>query len=320
MKTVRLNHLIDSIVSRAGIDPALPEAGSRVHGRLSSGQAALITDYIHSALVEAWIFYDWPEIHLVESRTPLGGFFEGGYTFESDYVGTIAYIGRAVEGAEHDQPVWRIKRITTTASGDSLNIDTAIDVRWIDRQDVGYIEDASNEPASEIPYIYLSASGATPIGEITAIWDRDPSGLAVRLRHSVTADRILITDSAYTGGPVFVEFALPVPEFSMTEYSTEQYYPAGAIIYHYPTGDCYKALVANQGDLPTSAVSWQKQTIPHFLSDYVKERVLGELYLAADKDQKAAYQFTRAEGVLLGKMDDAWLRKGQTRRYSATFQ
>lgn len=321
MKTVRLQQLIDSIVNRAGLDPALPEAGSRVHGRLSSGQAALVTDYISSALAEAWTFFDWPEIHLTESRTPLGrGFAEGGYTFESDYVGTISYIGRAVEGAAQDQPVWRIKRVTTTDSGESLNIDTATDVRWTDRLEAGYVEDAENEPASEIPYIYLSEPGATPIGEITAVWDRDPAGLANRLRYSVTSDRILITDTAYAGGPVFVEFAYPLPEFSVSEYSTEQFYPARAVVYHYVTGDCYKALVPNQGDLPTSIASWQKQGIPHFLSDYLKERVLGDLYLAAEKDQKAAYQFTRSEGILLRKMDDAWLRKGQVRRYSATFQ
>jgi len=35
---------------------------------------------------------------------------------------------------------------------------------------------------------------------------------------------------------------------------------------------------------------------------------------------KANYQFSRAEGILQQRMDDAWLRRGEVRRYSASFQ
>jgi hypothetical protein len=320
MKTIRLQQVIDSVVTRAGIDPSLPEAGSLVHGRLNSGQASMLVDYIQSACLEAWTFFDWPEIHLTEARTPLGnGFTEGGYTYESDYVGTIAYIGRAVEGSPFDQPVWRIKRITTTESGESLNVDTAVDVTWDSRVEATYSEDSQNASADEIPYIYLSAEGLSPIGDVTAVWSADPAGLANKLRYSVTADRILITDTAYSAGPVYVEFALPVPEFSMTEYTSEQWYPAGYTVFHTPSGDCYRSLVPCEGESPVSKASWQKQAIPFFLGSYIKERVLGDLYMGADKDQKALYQFQRAEGLLLRAMDDAWLRKGEVRTWTARF-
>jgi hypothetical protein len=320
MKTIRLQQLIDSIVARAGIDPALPEAASKVHGRLSSGQATLVADYISSAIDDAWTFFDWPEIYLVESRTPLGaGFVEGGYTYEADYVDTISYFGRAIEGSAQDQPLWRIKRITTTESGDLINIDTANDVAWTQRLDVSYFEDSENDPASEIPYIYLANAGATPIGEITAVWDSDPSGLANKLRYTLTSDRILITDTAYASGPVFVEFALPQPEFALSDYDSNRIYQPGTVVYFAEKGDCYKALIESQGE-PAGSSAWQKQSIPAFLADYIKEKVIGELLLAADKPDRAAYQFSRAEGVLLRKMDDAWLRKGEVRRYSASFQ
>jgi hypothetical protein len=320
MKSIRLQKVIDSVVARAGVDPALPEAGSRVHGRLSSAQAALVADYISSALDEAWKFFDWPEIHLIESRTPLGaGFVEGGYTFESDYVGTISYLGRAIAGSAQEQPVWRVKRVTTTPEGDLVNIDTANHVAWTDRLNVTYVEDSENSAANEFPYIYLASPGATVIGDITAVWDADPSGLTNKLRYTLATDRLLITDTAYSGGPVWVEFTLPQPEFGMSDYDTEVTYYPGAIVYHTPTGDCYKTIRESQGEPPGSD-AWQKQAIPHFLADYIKERVIGDMLLAADQPQRAAYQLTRAEGILVRKMDDAWLRKGEVRRYSASFQ
>ena len=320
MKSIRLQKVIDSVVARAGVDPALPEAASRVHGRLSGAQAAMVADYISSALDEAWTFFDWPEIHLIESRTPIGsGFVEGGYTYEADYVGTISYFGRALEGSSQELPVWRIKRITTTESGELLNIDTAQDVAWSDRLSATYIEDSSNSAANEIPYILLDTPGESPIGVVTAIYDADPSRLSRKLRYTVTSDRLLITDPAYSSGPVWVEFAWPQPELVMTDYSSESVYYSGAVIYHTPSGDCYKALRQNHGETPGTD-AWRKQTIPHFLADYLKERVIGEMLLAAEKPERAAYQFSRSEGILVRKMDDAWLRRGEVRRYSASFQ
>jgi hypothetical protein len=165
----------------------------------------------------------------------------------------------------------------------------------------------------------LANAGATPIGEITAVWDSDPSGLANKLRYTLTADRILITDTAYSSGPVFVEFALPMPEFALSDYDSNRIYQPGTLVYFAEKGDCYKALIASQGE-PAGSSAWQKQSIPAFLADHIKEKVIGELLLAADKPERAAYQFSRAEGILLRKMDDAWIRKGQVRTYSARFQ
>jgi hypothetical protein len=293
-----------------------------VHGRLNSGQASILIDYIQSACQEAWAFFDWPEIHRIEARTPLGGgFVEGSYTFESDYADTVAYIGRAVHGAMPDQAVWRIKRITTTDDGEAVNIDTAVNVRWDNRVDAVYNEDSTNQPADMLlPYIYLAEPGMTPIGDVAAVWNADPAKLARKLKFSVSDDKLLITDTSYVSGQVFVEFDVPMPEFAMSEYTTEEPYNARVVVYHTPTGDCYKALVQNKGDSPASQTSWLRQSIPFFLGNFLKERVLGDLYLAADKDQKAIYQFARAESLLLRAMDDAWLRKGEVRNYSARLQ
>lgn len=313
MKTVRLQQLLDSITARAGIDPALPENARR---------GALVMDYVQEAVSHAWEFFDWPEINHTEERIVLGsGFAEGGYTYESDYSGTISYIGRAIEGSNFDQPVWRIKRVTTTVSGAVTNIDTALNVAWNNRLTATYVEDSQNSPSNEIPYALLYSDGSTPIGAVSAVYASNPdTSLAHSLKFSVTADRLLITDTAYSGGTVFIKFCEPVPEFTIASYDASATYAPGDLVYHNPSGDCYRAILATTGNAPTNTAYWSKQAVPFFLSDYIKTAALADILLEQPgMEAKANYLATRAEGQLLKAMDDAWLRKGEIRRYSATF-
>lgn len=311
MKTVRLQQLLDSITARAGIDPTLPENAHR---------GALVMDYVQEAVSHAWEFFDWIETNHIEERIVIGaGFAEGGYTYESDYVGTIAYIGRAIEGSTFDQAVWRIKRVTTTAAGAVTNVDTALNVAWNNRLTATYVEDSQN--STEIPYVPLYSEGKTPIGSVFAVYLSNPdTTLVTPLRVSVTGDRILITDTDYTGGTVFIKFRQPVPEFTIASYDAKATYALGDLVYHNPTGDCYRAILATTGNAPTNNAFWCKQAIPFFLSDYIKTAALASILLEEPgMEAKANYLATRAEGQLLKAMDDAWLRKGEVRRYSASF-
>jgi hypothetical protein len=312
LKPVRLQQLLDAVTARAGIDPTLPENAHR---------GALVMDYVQEAIHEAWNFFDWPELHHTEERIVLGsGFVEGGYTYESDYSGTISYIGRAIEGTPFDQALWRIKRITTNAAGEALNIDTALNVRWDDRLTATYIEDSQNAPA-ELPYILLYSPGTIPIGVVAALYASNPETTAARtLKYSTTADRLIITDTGYHGGNVWVQFAQPVPEFTIATYDAAATYAPGDLVYHPPTGDCYRAAQATTGNAPTADAFWIRQSIPYFLTDYLKTSALAAILLEqTGQETKAAYLTSRAEGILLRAMDDAWLRKGEIRRYSAQF-
>jgi hypothetical protein len=314
MKTVRLQQLLDSITARAGIDPDLPENARR---------GALVMDYVQEAVNYAWTFFDWPEINHIEERIVLGaGFAEGGYTYESDYAGTVSYIGRAIEGSTFDQAVWRIKRVTTNAAGAALNIDTALNVAWNNRLTATYVEDSQNSPSVEIPYVLLYSEGRTPIGAVSAVYASNPdTSLAASLKFSVTADRLLITDTAYAGGNVFISFCEPVPELTIASYEAQTAYANGDLVYHNPTGDCYRATLATTGNAPTNTGYWSKQAIPFFLGDYIKTSGLASIMLEEPgMENKSNYLTARAEGQLLKAMDDAWLRKGQVRTYSARFQ
>lgn len=310
MKATPYRTIRDGIVSRMGIDPAQT---------LLPSQAAAIAEYTTTAAAMAWEYFDWTEINHIEERIVIGaGFAEGGYTYESDYVGTIAYIGRAIEGSTFEQEVWRIKRVTTTAAGEVINIDTALNVAWNNRLTATYVEDSQN--STEIPYVPLYSEGKTPIGAVFAVYLSNPdTTLVTPLRVSLADDRILITDTDYTGGTVFIKFRQPVPQFTAVSYDSATAYAPGDLVYHNPTGDCYRALLATTGNAPTNPAFWLRHRIPAILADYLKFYAIAETLAEDGQYDKSQFQFLRAEGVLQQRMDDAWLRKGEVRRYSAAF-
>ena len=315
MKITPYRTIRDGVIQRMGIDPAQS---------LLPSQGSAIAEYATSAAAMAWGFFDWPEITHTEQRIVLGtGFAEGGYTYEADYQGTTSYIGRAVQGSLFSEAVWRIKRVLTTASGEVQNIDTAINVAWDSRTSATYVEDSGNEAAGDaLPYIPLFQSGSTPIGAVTAVYAEKPSDYAItqKLQFVTTEDNIVIIDEAYTSGPVYVEFALPVPRFTSTAFSATEAYSKSDLVYYNTTGDCYEALQNTTSNLPTNADFWLRHRIPTFLADYIKFFAIAETLAEDGQYDKSQFQFLRAEGVLMHRMDDAWLRKGQVRTYSATFQ
>ena len=294
-----------------GIDPAQT---------LMDSQATALAEYLTTAAATSWTFFDWPEIYLTEERTPNGSaWFVTGYTYLSDYVGTIACFGRAPANSETTDLVWRVKKITTNNNGDVLSVETAVNVAWDDRASATYAVTTNND--AEIPYILLDQDNLSPIGEIVAIWDADPtSGVYARkVRYLLNEDRVLLIDATSETGNVWVQFLLPQPRFTTDEYSAGAAYSAGDVVYYNTTGDCYVARKATTGNLPSDSEYWRRYRIPSFLSDYLKWYALAETLSEDGQMDKANFQFARAEGILQQRMDDAWLRKGEVRTWTARF-
>ena len=226
MRTTSYKSIRDGVISRMGIDPAQT---------LMDSQATALAEYLTTAAATSWTFFDWPEIYLTEERTPNGSaWFVTGYTYLSDYVGTIAYFGRAPANSETTDLVWRVKKITTNNNGDVLSVETAVNVAWDDRASATYAVSTNND--AEIPYILLDQDNLSPIGEIMAIWDADPtSGVYARkVRYLLNEDRVLLIDATSETGNVWVQFLLPQPRFTTDEYSAGAAYSAGDGVY-YPT-------------------------------------------------------------------------------------
>lgn len=314
MKATPYRSVRDGVITRMGIDPAQP---------LLSSQGSALAEYLTSAAATAWNFFDWPATTHTERRVVYGlPFSEGTYTYESDYTGTISYIGRAAQGSLFTDAVWRIKRVVTTGDGQVLNIDTAIDVPWNDRTTATYVEDSSNGGADDIlPYIPLYSVGQLPIGEVQAIFDDSPNlkTHAKKLEYVATEDRLILIDPAYAGGDVYVRFQVPCPKFTATAYNAAISYSVGDLVYHAATGDCYEAIREGAGNAPTNEEFWLRQKIPTFMADYLKAQAFAETLAEDGQYDKSQFQFARAEGLLMKAMDDAWLRKGAVRNYSASF-
>jgi hypothetical protein len=311
MRTTSYKSIRDGVISRMGIDPAQT---------LMDSQATALAEYLTTAAATSWTFFDWPEIYLTEERTPNGSaWFATGYVYLSDYVGTVAYFGRAPANSETTDLLWRVKKITTNNNGDVLSVETAVNVAWDSRASATYAVSTNND--AEIPYILFDQDNLSPIGEIMAIWDADPtSGVYARkVRYLLNEDRVLLIDATSETGNVWVQFLLPQPRFTTDEYSAGAAYSAGDVVYYNTTGDCYVARKATTGNLPSDSEYWRRYRIPSFLADYLKWYALAETLSEDGQMDKANFQFARAEGILQQRMDDAWLRKGEVRTWTARF-
>lgn len=175
----------------------------------------------------------------------------------------------------------------------------------------------TGSPANSVPFI---AVGSTPIGGVVKIHSANPATHPSReLSFTESDTAVTITDSAYLAGtPVWVEFTLPRPAFSLTAYNPEATYSPGDVVFH--KSDCWKCIAQSTENTPSDENFWLKQTVPAFLADYIKTKALADLLLEIPgQENKADYLSRRAEGILLREIDEAWLRKGKVHHYTARF-
>lgn len=173
----------------------------------------------------------------------------------------------------------------------------------------------TGSPAKTINYI---ATGATTIGEVLNVYRDDPSDVVRPLEYDFTTTdtTAVVSDDDYTAGSkVWVRFSIPVPALTISPYNNATAYAAGASVYY--QNECYKARATTTGNLPTSTTHWDKQEIPEFLADYLKVKTASMLLFAEGQDQRAALQEQRSENALVKAMDDFWLRRGKTHRWTA---
>jgi hypothetical protein len=219
-------------------------------------------------------------------------------------------------GIDPAQPI-----LPSQASALAEYLTTAAATAWLffEWPDTTFIESRTVIDENTDPHIPLIQIGQTPIGHVLAVYDQKPSdySLARELEFTVTTDRLDILDEDYVPGPVHVKFYLPQPRFTSDDYNPSTTYAPGDIVYHPATGDCYEAIAESTGNLPTNEEFWLRHRIPAFLADYLKFYALAETLAEDGQYDKSSYQFARAEGILQQRMDDAWLRQGEIRRYSA---
>lgn len=171
-------------------------------------------------------------------------------------------------------------------------------------------------PASGV--ISLTQSGQTEIGQVSGIFWEDPreDSREREVEFELNEGGILITDRDWLDNgsrTVWVQFKSVPPVFSSSDYASGTTYAAGDVVF-YGT-ECYVAKASTTGNLPTNTTYWVKQDLPYFLAEFVKVQAYAETLSEDGQVDKASYNFTRAEGLLIVAMDNAWLRQGQVRTW-----
>lgn len=195
-------------------------------------------------------------------------------------------------------------------------ISSAVRVGWefFDWPEVMAVEERT--PVSGV--ISLTQAGETEIGQVSGIFWEDPrvDSREREVAFELNEDGILITDRDWMdngSSTVWVRFKTVPPVFSSADYVAGTAYAAGDVVFY--GSECYMALSATTGNLPTNGTYWARQEMPYFLSEFVKVQAYAETLSEDGQVDKANYNFSRAEGLLIVAMDNAWMRQGQVRTW-----
>lgn len=134
----------------------------------------------------------------------------------------------------------------------------------------------------------------TEIGEVKAIWDRDP------LIHFGTAQKVefVLGDKIYVAGDaarVWVEYRQRPPSWTGADYAATTTYALDAQVYSPTQGDFYRSLVAsNTGQAVTDTTKWERIDVPYVLQDAIAQGILGELLETDEKFDWAGRALAKA--------------------------
>lgn len=167
------------------------------------------------------------------------------------------------------------------------------------------------------------AGGETrPLGEIKAIWDRDPrrNRYACRVGGGRGPDYRLRTEGAYvlgTANPVWVEYRSRPNVYTGPVRSASGTYAAGATVYDTDTGDYWTARESvSAGESPVSVpAKWGKVEFPYVLSEFVALSAYRMLTQREESGQED-FRVSAAEGWPLLQAELAKIERlqGQTRQ------
>lgn len=263
MRTVTAKSVIERGLQKCGHDPASVPTATL----LAAGA------YLDEIVRAGWEWTDWPELCVTEER-PVRQIYDDNFEYhpgdEMYYPNTGKYY-RANADTEGDPPPFG---------------------------------EAWDEAADIEPYMLLATRGATEIGRVLDIRTRDfrndPSAPLVHWRDE--GDRIWLI-STESPGLLWFRYRLPAPRFTRVEYGNATAYAAGDVVYYPTTGECYVALAATTGNVPTNPTYWRKQDLPLVLSAYASTALAAALQEDDGQFEKGAALRARSGAMLEDEQD-----------------
>ena len=275
MRTVTFKSVLHGVASYLGLDPAT---------NFTSAQAEGLTRYINKHLRRGWEIYPWPELTIREER-----FFRDAYN-----AGTTYGLGAEVYGNGGYY-----------ASAQAANTNQLLtNAAWW-------------TPLTEFSrYIALEQTGKTPIGEVVEVRTSQPNlspstDRVVPFR--IGSDRIELDPIGVLSA--WVEYRIRPSEMSATTHSMATAYAAGDRVYLASTGQTYRALANNTGQLPSGAPNvWSVEPMPYILAPYVTHAAYCDALREDGQHDKARVERAEAESLLDDEMDKINQQQRQTAR------
>jgi hypothetical protein len=161
---------------------------------------------------------------------------------------------------------------------------------------------------------YEQSWEATPVGEVKAIWDKDPQiyfGTACEIGKK-------LADAIYVAGDqsvVWVEFRLRPPTWSGDPWDSATTYGLGDQVYDDASGDYYASLAAGNIDHAVSdAAYWSRIEMPYVLRDCVAQAVLSALLRVDEEFERANEELALANQFAAVEYTKISRQQGQAAR------
>jgi len=299
-RTVNFRKVWESIIRRHGLDPI-------VH--IEHDIVRSVVERINDRMATAWIFWEWPQLSLLEERafrttwTSLSTFFRVGCEGVPDevYYPIDGNYYRVLSTAPIDPPAGTLPTNTTYY--------TRFDIS--DR------------------YILLDQVGQRPMDGVIAIFDTDPRlsqhHYATKLPFRPTEREVTLT-WAGTGNTVFVLFTILTPQFTMALFLPGRTYKNGDTVFEPADGDCYMANQDSPSGGPASQPTmWNKLPFPAIFRRFVVAGAYADGLRETDpvendpvqrqiRNTKIQIADAEAEGYLQQEVDRL-IQEGQAYRY-----
>lgn len=171
-------------------------------------------------------------------------------------------------------------------------------------------------PVTDDNTIDLDDGVETAIGEVLAVWDRDPDLPCGACEVGYTLGPFGVKVGPGSFDSVWVRYRYRIPDYRGDDYSGATHYVAGDQTYYPTTGRFYVALQSAFAQAPTNDSYWEEIEIPYCLFEFVVRASYSDALLAEGMDAKATAERAKADMWLLQEIEKVSRQQRQHHRHN----
>lgn len=145
------------------------------------------------------------------------------------------------------------------------------------------------------------------VTELHPLIAKNPIGVKFRLG----ADGIYLP-STHVITEVYVNYRRPAPQFTTTAWNIATAYAVGDTVYYSTTGECYAAIAATTGDLPTDTANWEKLDFLRVIADAAVQGAMSEARAEEGQHTVSGVMDQKMEALLEHEFDRLTRQSGQS--------